>query len=310
MPTDLQGLPVGGASVSGADVTVSYLLNNPRILEQRIAEAANIDYWADQVLPNIGGAPGGVIGYQEWRPDFNFSTRKPEELGADDEVPLTGSVVGDLKMVAAVPQGLGYVVTDLMRDRNQAWLMNRNERAFANTLADHFNQRAVDLILAAISTNSRYYRAFDWSLIVTDGSTPTPRANWPHSQMALLAAGLVTSRIPFGYDVMLAHALDVWRLCVIYNTDDLAVIASRLGLRVIVRDTTGRVPHGQPILSTGAGAGGTAWENPLRAEVVPERRKRRTVVQAVGSPVYFVDNPYGLLQLRGVADRDIADGVA
>ena len=309
MPTDIQGLPVGGASINGDTITVSYLLNNPRILEQRIAEAANIDYWADQVLPNIGGAPGGVIGYQEWRPDFNFATRKPEELGADDEVPLTGSQVGDLKMVAAVPQGLGYVVTDIMRDRNQVWVMNKNERAFANTLADHFNQRAVDLVNAAIAANSRYFTATDWSTIVTAGSSPTPRASWPHSTMALLAAQLVRARIPFGWDVMLAHPLDVWRLCVIYDTDDLSVVATRLGLRAIVRDTTGRVPHGQPILSTGAGAGGTAWENALRSEVVDERRKRRTVVQATASPAYFVDNPYGLLQLRGVADRDIADGV-
>lgn len=309
MPTDLHGLPVGNVSVRGDEVTVSYLLNNPRILDARIAEAANINYWADRVLPNIGNAPGGVIVFQEWRPDFNWATRKPEELGVDDEVPLTGAVVGDLTMKAAVPEGLGYVVTDQERDRNQTWVMNRRERAFANTLADWFNQRAVDVVMAAITARSRYFTSPDWSNIVTAGSTPTSRALWPHSTMALLEANLVRDRIPFGYDTMLAHALDIWRLCVIYDTDDLGVIATRMGLSEIVRDTTGRVPHGQPIISAGAGAGGTAWENPLRSEVVPERRKRRSVVQAVGSPIYFVDNPYGLLQLRGVADRDIADGV-
>jgi hypothetical protein len=225
MTTALNGLPVGSVSVNGDVVSVSYLLNNPRVLDQRIAEAANINYWADRVLPNIGGAPAGVIIYEEWRPDFNFSTRTPEELGDDAEVPLTGAQVGDLTMKAATPEGLGYFVTDTERSRNQTWVMNRRERAFANTLADHYNQRAVDVITAAISSHSRTFAAPDWSAIVTRGANPTPTAEWPHSTTALLVAGQTEDRIPFRYDAMLAHPLVVWRLQTIYDSDDLAVIA-------------------------------------------------------------------------------------
>jgi hypothetical protein len=61
-----------------------------------------------------------------------------------------------------------------------------------------------------------------------------------------------------------------------------------------------------PILFSQGNVGGTAWEEPIATEVVPERRRRRDVVQCVGSAAYFVDNPFGLLQLTGTATADLA----
>jgi hypothetical protein len=300
------GLPVGSVSVSGSDITVSHLLNNPRIIDRRLGEAVNYRYWADQLLPNVGAPGGGVVIYEEWSPIYSVLDREAEDLAPDAEVPLAGSVEGDLKIVKAVVDGLGYVVTREMENRNARFLMDRKERGLANSMADKFNAKAVAVINAAISASSRTYAATDWSALVTDGADPDPKANWPHGTLALIQAQQQEDRIPFTFDGMLAHPLDVWRLSTIYQLDGNTSLASKLGLSTIITDNTGDVPHGSPILFSSGNVGGTAWEEPIKTEVIPEPRRRRKVVQTTGSAAYFVDNPYALLQLTGVAAADLA----
>lgn len=307
MTTSVAGLPVGSVTVSGSDITVSHLLNNPRIIDRRIGELANFNYWIDKILPNLGAPGGGVIIYEEWNPLFSVLDRKAEELADDVEVPLAGSVEGVVKIVRAKVDGLGYTVTRTQEKRNMRFVVDRKERGLANSIADKFNARGVSVLKAAIAATSRTQAATDWSALVTDGANPDPKDEWPHSTIALIRASQQQDRIPFLYDGMLAHPLDVWRLSTIYQMDGTASLASRMGLPAgIIEDNTGDIPRGQPILFSSGNVGGTAWEDPIKNEVIDEPRRRRRVVQATGSAAYFVDNPYGLLQLTGVAAADLA----
>ncbi len=316
--TPVAGLPVGNqATVSGADYTVSYLLNNPRMIDRRLGEAVDFRYWADRILPNVGAPGGGVIIYQEWDARYATLTRNPEPLAPDAEVPLAPGFEGELKSVAASADGLGYTITRTQEIRNMRFVMDRKERALANTIADHFNRRAVAAIKAAITASSRTYTATDWSALVTDGSSPDALAEWPHSTLAAINAQQTIDRIPWRYDAMLSHPLDIWRLSTIYmknaatgentptSSATLSALSGRLGLSLIIEDNTGDIERGKPILFSQGNVGGTAWEEPITTEVVPEPRRRRKVVQSTGSAAYFVDNPTGLLQLEGVADLDI-----
>lgn len=305
MTTKVAGLPVGNVSVSGPDITVSFLLNNPRILDRRIGELANFNYWIDKILPNIGAPGGGVVIYEEWDPRFSMMDRDAEELAADAEVPLAGTVEGDVKIARAKIDGLGYTVGRTQEKRNQRFVIDRKERALANSIADRFNSRGVAAMLAAISAASRTQAATDWSALVVDGANPDPRDEWPHSTIALLNAEQTEDRIPFKYDGMLVHSLDLWRLHTIYDKDGSGSLESKLGLSTIIEDNTGDIERGKPILFSSGNVGGTAWEEPVQTEVIPEPRRRRKVVQSTGSAAYFVDNPYGLLQLTGVADADL-----
>jgi len=315
MPTTVAGLPVGAVNVSGSDITVSQLLQNPRLIEQRIGEATALSYWADRILPNVGAPGGGVVIYEEWKPEYATLSRKAEPLAPDAEVPLAGTQEGDYKIARVEADGLGYTITREQENRNQRFVLDRKDRALANSIADKFNARAVATVTTAIAASARTFASFDWSAIVTDGSTPTPKSSWPHSTIALLKARQRQQRVPFAYDGMLAHPLDVWRLATIYQLDGvdlptLAGLAGKVGLSEVISDNTGLVPHGQPILYASSGAGGTVWEEPVMTEVIPEPRRRRKVVQATGTAGYFVDNPYGVLQLTGTAAADIAAGVS
>ncbi len=328
MPTiPVAGLPVGNqATVSGADVTVSYLLNNPRVIDRRIGEAADFEYWIDRVLPNVGATGGGVVIYQEWDPRYTTMDRSPEELAPDAEVPLASGFEGEVKVVRAKADGLGYTVSDTQRERNMMFVINRKELALAHSIADNFNARGVAALVAAIAAGSRTFPASDWSALVTTGSDPDPLELWPHSQLAQVNAQQRVDRVPWRYDGMIAHPLDIWRLSTIYlkdsvggmtissaNTadavfqvDQLRILAMKLGLAEIISDNTGDIPRGDPILFSRGNVGGTAWERPIKTEIVPERRRLRDVVQCTGSAAYFVDNPHGLLQLTGVAAADEA----
>jgi hypothetical protein len=306
MTTPVAGLPVGNISVSNDEITVSHLRKSPRLIERRAGEAVALEYWADKILPNIGGAESGAVIFEKWDPRFALADRKPEELPPDAEVPLAGSIEGDLQMVLAKTDGLGFVIRDEHERRNQTHIVKRTERGTANAMAMRFNSRAVTLIKGRITAASRTMAAPDWSALVTEGSTPDPKAEWPHSTLELVRAEQRVARIPWNYDGMLAHPLDVWRLATIYQIDSLTSLQAKLGLSTIISDNTGDVERGKPILFSSGNVGGTAWEDPIKSEVVPERRRRRHVVQFTGAAAYFIDNDYGLLQLTGVADADLA----
>lgn len=307
MATDIYSVPAGRtATVSGADITTSFLLNNPRIIERRLAEAVGYDYWIGRLLPAVGGdTRAGAFTYEVWTAEIARMTRRPESLASDGEVPLASISVGDLRTAYSDEVGLGYAVTYRQERLNQRWIMDKRETALANEMSAAFNRRGLSVITQAISDYSRRARTSDWSSIVTSGSTPTPVAQWPHSQIALVQAQQRIARAPFIYNVMAAHALDVWRAKTIYGVSSLADLAGELGLDEVIEDTTGDVPRGQPILVAQGGAGGTAWVEPITTDVIDERRRRRKVVQTTGEAAYYVDNPSGVLQLTNAADRDL-----
>lgn len=326
MPTTVGGLPVGTqTTASGDTISVSYLRNNPLVIQARLAESVQLDYWADMLLPNVGTPGSGVIVYQKWAPNRHLMSRKPEELAPDAEIPLAGMVEGDLQYAVARADGLGFVITDDERIDNQLFVIQDREIALANSIADQFNRRAVAAIKAAIVADSRTFDVGegDWSALTTMGADPDDLALWPHSILAQINAQQRVDKIQWRYDGMLAHPLDIWRASNIYMKDSvgglmiapgsitmqaeqLPILAAKLGLRTIIADNTGDIERGKPILFSTGNVGGTGWRQPIRTEVVPERRRRRDVVQAYGSAVYFVKNSYGLLQLTGVADADLA----
>jgi len=192
------------------------------------------------------------------------------------------------------------------------------EEKFGYDLKEHLEIIILGIVL--ITTAPVIYKLFvgtDWSALITDGMNPDPLAEWPHSTLARINADQKVARVPWRYDAMIAHPLDIWRLKSIYLKDagtagvasmtsdqSLGTLSMKLGLRMIIEDNTGGIPRGRPILFSQGNVGGTAWERPIKTEIVPERRRLRDVVQCTGSAAYFVDNPFALLQLTGVATAD------
>lgn len=306
MPTALPtGITFGDApSVNGQNLTVSRLLQSPKLIERRLAEGIQPVYWADKIFPSAGSTPSGAIVVERWTPELISLDRLEEELAEGTEVPRAGISVGDIETLEATEHGIGYVVTDKHVRRNQRWIVDRREAALAFTLADGANRRAMAALTTAIAQFGRTFAAPDWSAVVPDGSAPSPRDQYPHSTVARVIAEQKVDRIPFGYDTMLVHPLEAWRLKTLYE-EDLEGVADAMDLDEIIEDTTGIVPHGKPILVASTGLGGYVEEDPTTVEVIPDRPHRQTLVDAVGSGLYFVDNEFGALQLDGTADEDV-----
>ncbi|MCK9250004.1 MAG: hypothetical protein M0P31_13655 [Solirubrobacteraceae bacterium] len=298
------GLPIGSVTTSGQDVTVSQLLKSSRIIERRIDEAIQPRYWADRILPAAGRTDNGFAIFEEWTPEILGLNRLEEELEPDTEVPLAGITVGELRAIEATEHGIGYVVERKHERRNSRLIIDRREKAMAYTLAEGQNRRAVAAVNAAITTHSRTHSGPDWSAIVTDGAAPTAKENWPHSTIAYVKALQQKDGAPFVYDVLLVDPLEKWRLATIYDTDG-DDLARRLGVEEVIEDTTGGIAHGQPTLIASEGAGGTVEEEATRIEIIDEPRRRRKVVQATGSRLFYVDNPYGVIRITGTAVTDL-----
>jgi hypothetical protein len=322
MPTTVGSVPVGTQTTATGDtISVSYLRENPLVLAGRLGEVMELEYFVDLILPNVGTPKSGVIVYREADPTRMTLNRSAEELAPDAEVPLAGIVEGDLKYAIAKTDGLGMVITDDEADENQLFVVEDKELALANSMSDRFNSRGVTVIKAAITANSRTFDvgAGDWSALVTDGANPDPLSLWPHAQIAQIRAQQTVDRIPWRFNGMLAHPMEIWRLSTIYlknagvggeapvpSAAVLNALAGKLGLDLIVEDNTGGIERGKPILFSRGHVGGTGWQKPINVEKIPERGRRRTRFDAVGKAVYFVNNPYGLLQLEGTADQDLA----
>jgi hypothetical protein len=305
MATDITGLPVGSVSLSGNDITVSRLLEQPRVIDRQLATVLNDIYWADKILPNVGTTSGGVIISAQWNASMALLDSKAELLAPDAEVPLAGADVGEPVVARANFRGLGFTVTDEQKLRNQMFVVQRKQIGLANEMADVFNSAAISVVLKAITDFSRTQPVPEqWDAVVIEPVVGiTPSTQMPLYTIQSILATQRVNRDPFKFSTLVASPLDLLELQRIYPRDTSIKVnepsrSDALGLDLIP-DTTGLVTLGSPILVAPEGAGGTAWEAPISTEVVPERRRRRDVVQSTGSAAYFIDNPNGVLQLTG-----------
>lgn len=130
--------PVRWASAdSGPRITVNTLIRQPTLIQERILDILDQKFIADQLLRGGGDAPGGVVQYFVSPP--LFAENDAEIVAEFGEIPVAETQVGELKFEATRKRGLGVVISEEMRRRNQMDRVNKQIQVVKNTVI-----RAID----------------------------------------------------------------------------------------------------------------------------------------------------------------------
>lgn len=210
--------------------------------------------------------------------------------------------------VIAKPRKIGgkWFVTREAQRRNDTRAVTRAMTQTANTIALTLDAMAVAVLNAAITGNSRTLAGQSWATAA--GTTFTTRSGTNQASSDLLAARKLVELEQRGRTLTGALIHPNQELSLSQAASAMGVSIDQIFATAGIREwfSSARVTAGTAILYDSVnGVGGWANEFPLQQETEWEGPaaggRQRWWYQWSVSPAMFVDDPYGLVQLTGIA---------
>lgn len=303
MPAAPVTYPLGPPSVSGTSVTVDVLLNNPTAITRDIAKLADQHFFASDVFSNAGGVEGGAVLYElppTTATDL-YTERAIQEVAPGEEFPINTFLRG--VPVVAKPRKLGtkWPVTKEAKKRNDVRVVQRAMVQTANTIALTLDTMAVGVMNTAITANSRTVAGQSWATAA--GVTNLNASGTNQAVSDILGVQTVLEGEQRGHQVDSiiinpAQKLSLSQAAIRMGTT-IDAILSAAGINSW--KSSKRITAGTAILYEAGMVGGWANEFPLVGTVTWDEDTESWWYKWSVSPLMFVDNPYSLYQLTGIA---------
>jgi len=281
------------------------MLNQPAYVTRFLGEFLNIDrkrFILDRVFSNGGGVTGGGVIYEEMAANDLYTTRDVERVEPGAEFPLVTTNRRSVKIATPEKWGGKFFITDEARDRNDARMLFRHTTQLGNTIIRKLNQRAIEEFEAKITglAGAATVTGQNWSNIQLNGSTPTANSATPIADFAAVA--LLADQREQGtiFDTWIINPVQLSRLRVAYQgvPGGIDAIARDFGITTIF--ATQEVAVGTAYVVSSGNVGEYRVESPLGTEAWREQETQRTWVQSSVRPLFFIDNPMGLLKVTGL----------
>jgi hypothetical protein len=303
MPAAPVTYPLGPVTVSGNTITVDQAVNNPTRITRDIARLAEARFFARQVFSDAGGVEGGAILYElppTTATDL-YAERGVQEVAPGEEAPELTFLRG-VPVVAKPRKIMGkFKVTKEARQRNDTRLLRRAMVQTANTIAVTLDAMAITVLNTAITANSRTLAGQSWATAA--GTTMTTRSGTNVATADLLAARKQIQSEQRGHDLdsILIHPNQELSLAQAAAAQGVTIdqILATAGIRNWFSSM--RVTAGTALLFEAGAVGGWANEFPLSQDTWYENKIESWWYQWSVSPAMFIDDPYGLVQLTGIA---------
>lgn len=289
--------PLGPPSVSSTLITVDLALQQPTRITRTLMDLTLQRFFADRVFTSSGGVSGGAVVYDVLVANDLYTNRDIGRVPPGGEFPLVTSLRRAPQVAQVEKWGGKFFITNEAKDRNDVAVFVRQTRQLANTIVRKINQRAVEILNAAVTANSRTVVGNNWQTVVTTGSSASNATLWPARDFA--RASLLADQEELGivFNLFLMNPQEYFQLATIYGNALYQLIDS-LGLDIFV---TNRVPAGTMYAVAEGQAGQMRIEQPLVTETWYEQETQRTWTQSSVRPVMFIDNPHAVLQITGLA---------
>jgi hypothetical protein len=308
MPAAPVAYPLSPATVSGTSVTVDVLVNNPTRITRDIARLADKKFFADKVFANVGGVEGGALLYElppATATDL-FAATGVQEVAPGDEFPIMSFLRG--APVVAKPRKIGgkWFVTKEAQKRNDTRQIAKAMQQTANTIALTLDSIAVAILQAAITANTRTSAGQSWATAA--GVTNQAASGTNQAVADILVANKVLELEERGHTLnsILIHPNQELSLTEAAVRQSMSVDQLLAAAGITSWFSSPRITAGTAILFDSANPPGlwatefpltqeTEWEGPASGGA------QRWWYQWSVSPLLAVDDPYGILQLTGIA---------
>lgn len=289
--------PLGPPTVQGTRVTVDMMLNQATRITRMISDLSLQRFIADRVFANGGGVSGGAVIYDVADLNELYAARDVERIEPGAEVPLiTGLERGPL--VAEVEKWGGKTfITDEARDRNDSAKFTRLMRQLTNTIIRKINARCMDTLAAAVATYGQTVAGRNWNAVVTAGTSASNATMYPVRDFAFAQQMAEEDELGIVYDLWLLNPAQYAQLIILHGAQGLRDLLSSLNLSIYVSN---RVPAGTAYALAQGQVGQIRIEKPLGTETWRDPDHERTFVQSTVRPLFFIDNPYAVIQFTGL----------
>ena len=290
--------PLALPTVSGSNVSVDLMLNQPTRITRYLSDLALRGYWADKVFSPGGGITGGAILYTQLTTNdlFVSSTRDVMNVEPGAEFPIV-TFDRPVPLVKPVEKfGGKFFVTDEARDRNDPLMLQQGTQRLANTINRRIHDNAVaelNATITALGGNAQTGSTNNWGTVVTGGSSQTNATGWPAADFAKIQLLADQKELGVVFDTWILNPADASDFDIVYGENAAAVRANH-GIRFI---TTNRVAVGTAYVIESGQVGEMRLEKGLSTETWREQSTQRTWVQSDVRPVFVVTNPYSIAKV-------------
>lgn len=283
----------GAADLNDRTITVDSVLNDPTIIEHRIAELATPNLIVETVFSQDNSpVQGGAVIYSETTEKNFYTDNDVTQRMPGDEYTIVYRERPEAKLARVEDYGGKFATSDEARRRNQAIDFDNDVRVLSNTLVRKLNQRAIETIEAARDarkTNTLAIPGTGWKDVVLDGNptTITAPADRPHSHIANLFAVAEQQELGIEYTKMLVSPAMKATLRMVYGSD-LGTMLEDFGLDLI---STNFVADDLAYFVDPGKAGFVKYEEPLTVTTWRDEAHRQTWTQAYAMPVMGITTP-------------------
>lgn len=289
--------PLGPPTVSGSNITVDTMLNQPTRVLRMIMDLSLQKFIADRVFASAGGVQGGAVIYDEAVLNELYATRDVEIVAPGMEFPIITSD-RQVPKVATVNKWGGKVwVSDEARDRNNSTAFTNQIRQLTNTVIRKINQKAIAVLEASITASGQTVTGRNWSTYNPNGSSATAPQQGPMRDFALAQQMAEEDELGVVYTLWIINPQEFTNLLIGFGAG-LEAWLQRMNVDIYVSN---RVTAGTAYVVAGQTTGEMRIEKPLGVETWREPNRERTWVQASVRPVMYVTNPYAVLKFTGLA---------
>lgn len=300
--------PLSGPTISGTTWTVDFLLNNPTQVTAIVNDLTLTNFFLDEVfaMPNAGVEGGGVL-YEQVTQNYTYADRDVERIEPGREAPIiTGA--RPAKLFAPVEKfGGKFPTTYEARRRNDIGAFNRMLQQLANTIVRKMHQRGMAELAAAISAYSRTAAGVSWAdaigLVVAD-QAPNLTAAY---DLAKARAENEKNELGYTYDTLIVNPDEMVNLDTYFSGREgraaLSAVLAAYGIQNVI--STPRKTAGTAYLLASGQVGEMRLEEPLRTNMADEKSSAPTMIeqtwtQSLVNPVFYVTDPYAVLELTGL----------
>lgn len=291
--------PLGPPTVSNQTISVPMMLNQPTRITRIISDITLQRFLLDRLFASRGGVTGGAVVYDLPTENDLYLNRDVQQVTPGAEFPIVTSAQPQPQTAEVEKWGAKTFITDEARDRNDASVFMQEIRKIANTIVRKLNQRAVEEIEAILALYAgQVIPGNDWTGVTTQGTNPTAYADQPIGDFVAIQLHNEVMELGMEHDTLLMNPQERAQLQLIYGDAWQAVLRAYGYTSWFVSN---RVTAGTAYSIASGQLGEMRIEKPLGTETWREQGTERTWVQSSVRPLMFVNDPFAVVKLTGLA---------
>lgn len=292
--------PLGPPRVTGTEITVDIALNQATRITSMIMDLTLQRFIMDRLFTSAGGITGGAIIYDILTTNQLYLSRDIRRVAPGDEFPLVTGVRQAPSVAEPEKWGGKFFFTKEARERNDIAQFTMRTRQLGNTVVRKLNQRAIEVLEAAVTAYGQTVVGNNWNIVVTAGATASNASAYPAYDFMNIQTLADNQELGVQINLWIMNPAQWLRLGTIYGAFLGQMLASA-GISVFVSP---RVPAGTAYALAEGQVGELRIEFPLATETQIEGApllRQRTWVQTSVSPVMFVNQPFSVFKVTGLA---------